>query len=133
MSMIVLPSPTSNSLTTQQPQRMSFYDFSPHRPTPTHFLPRLLLPTVRNPRSHHYNAPPPPSPTSPYKSPKLRSSSSRSSRTRFASPQLPPDLHSPSVTVGQIWLGKNANFEIVQDQLELGGFQLFAVEKWCVV
>jgi hypothetical protein len=37
------------------------------------------------------------------------------------------------MTVGQIWLGKNANFEIVQEQLQLDGFQLFAVEKWYVL
>jgi hypothetical protein len=38
------------------------------------------------------------------------------------------------MTIGQVWLGKslNANFEIVHDQLELEGFQLFAVEKWSV-
>ena len=34
--------------------------------------------------------------------------------------------------IGQTWLGKSANFEIVHDQLELEGFQLFAVEKWSV-
>lgn len=37
------------------------------------------------------------------------------------------------MTIGQVWLGKNANFEIVYDQLELDGFQLFAVEKWSVL
>ena len=38
------------------------------------------------------------------------------------------------MAIGQVWLGKglSANFEIIHDQLELEGFQLFAVEKWSV-
>jgi hypothetical protein len=92
-------------------------------------LPRLLLPAVRTPRT----LPPPPPP--PSRSPKIKSSSSRSSRTRLVSPppQPPPDPREPYLTTGQVWLGKNANFEIVQDQLQLEGFQLFAVEKWFVL
>jgi hypothetical protein len=37
------------------------------------------------------------------------------------------------MTAGQVWLGKNVNFEMVHDQLQLEGFQLFAVEKWFVL
>jgi hypothetical protein len=37
------------------------------------------------------------------------------------------------MTVGQVWLGKDANFQVVQEQLQLDGFQLFAVEKWYVL
>jgi hypothetical protein len=82
---------------------------------------RLLLPTVRAPPSISHSL----------KSPKIKSSSSRSSRTRLVSP--PPEPPEPSLTTGQLWLGKNANFEIVQDHLQLDGFQLFAVEKWFVL
>ena len=120
---------------------MSFYDSSssvPHSPTPNpHRFPsltslpylRLLLPTVRNPRSNASSSPPPPAS---HKSPKSKSYSSRSGRSRRASPQRAPDLQDSSVPIGQTWLGKSANFEIVHDQLELEGFQLFAVEKWSV-
>jgi hypothetical protein len=37
------------------------------------------------------------------------------------------------MTVGQFWLGMDANFQVVQEQLQLDGFQLFAVEKWYVL
>jgi len=87
---------------------------------------RLLLPTVRTPRTLSLPPPPP-------KSPKIKSSASRSSRTRLVLPQPPQDPQDPSLTTGQLWLGKNSNFEIVQDQLQLEGFQLFAVEKWLVL
>jgi hypothetical protein len=126
---------------------MSFYDSSssvPHSPfsNPHRFpslasLPyRLLLPTVRNPRPNSsYLSSSPPPPVS-HKSPKIKSSSARSTRPRHASTSSQPtlDLHDSHVTIGQVWLGKtlNANFEIVHDQLELEGFQLFAVEKWSV-
>jgi hypothetical protein len=114
---------------------MSFYDSSssvPHSPLPIPH-PRLLLPTVRIPRSNTFHVPSSPPPLA-HKSPKIKSSSSRSSRTRLASPHSALDLQDSSMTIGQVWLGKslNANFEIVHDQLELEGFQLFAVEKWSV-
>ena len=102
----LIVSPTSST--------MSFFDSSS----------RLLLPTVRGPRSLNH-------PPLSHRSPKIKSSSSRSSRTRLVSP--PPDPPDTYVTTGQLWLGKNANFEIVQDQLQLDGFQLFAVEKWFVL
>lgn len=102
----LIVSPTSST--------MSFFDSSS----------RLLLPTVRGPRAHSQ-------PPLSHRSPKIKSSSSRSSRTRLVSP--PPEHPEPSLTTGQLWLGKNANFEIVHDQLQLDGFQLFAVEKWFVL
>jgi hypothetical protein len=102
---------------------MSFYDSS----SSVQSLPRLLLPTVRNPRLN-----PPTSPPSVHKSPKIKSPPSRSSRSRLASPQLTLDPRDSLITIGQLWLGKDADFEIVHDQLELDGFQLFAVEKWFV-
>ncbi|KAI9512172.1 hypothetical protein F5148DRAFT_1008388 [Russula earlei] len=108
----------------------SFYDSSSSVPlSPSPLSPRLLLPTVRNPRSI---LPSVPSPPLPYKSPKIRSAAYRSTRSRLASPPIPSDPRDPSATIGQLWLGldKDANFEIVHDQLELDGFQLFAVEKW---
>lgn len=125
----------------------SFYDSSssvPHSPVPLIHpqrfpslsslpYPRLLLPTVRYPRSNVYHLPSSPPLPVPHKSPKIKSSSSRSSRSRITSPQPTPDLQDASITIGQLWLGKSANFEIIHDQLELEGFQLFAVEKWSVL
>lgn len=29
------------------------------------------------------------------------------------------------------WLGKACKFEIVQEHLQIEGYQMYAVEKWC--
>ena len=48
-----------------------------------------------------------------------------------ASLQPSPDLSAgPSVSVD--WIGSGARFEVVEEQLELEGYQIYAVEKWCV-
>lgn len=86
---------------------------------------RLLMPTVRPPRStsspripHHK--------TSPSKS-RSRAGSvsthlSSSERTERAPTPNAPD-----------WIGGGCRFEVVEDQIELEGYQIYAVEKWCVI
>ncbi|KAI0068856.1 hypothetical protein BV25DRAFT_1792230 [Artomyces pyxidatus] len=68
---------------------------------------RLLMPTVR--------APAPPSIP---KSPKIKPTTSTARREH---------------DVGAEWFGKaGVRFEVVQEQLEIEGYQIYAVEKWCV-
>ncbi|KAI0269158.1 hypothetical protein BC834DRAFT_967810 [Gloeopeniophorella convolvens] len=113
--------PVPQSLRTPSTSAHTSHVLSPHPP-----YPRLLLPTVRNPRIHIYNAS---SPNPSHKSPKIKSTPSKTSRSHLTSSSSLPDSPA-SVTIGQAWIGKNANFDIVQEQLELEGYQLFAVEKW---
>lgn len=86
---------------------------------------RLLLPTVR-PTRH------PTAPASPKLLP-LKSSPSRLSRSRASSvsPQV-GIVNDPSVSLptNYDWIGGGCRFEIVEDQFELAGYQLYAVEKW---
>lgn len=41
----------------------------------------------------------------------------------------PPDA---DIAIGLRWLGKPLRFEIVQEKLQISGYQMYAVEKWCV-
>lgn len=87
---------------------------------------RLLMPTVR------------PTRPSPYPSPLSRLSSSKSSPAKMSrsragsiaqSLQPSPDPSAcPQVTVD--WVGGGCRFEVVEDSVELEGYQLYAVEKW---
>ena len=87
---------------------------------------RLLMPTVR------------PTSPSPHASPCGRLASSKSSpvkigRSRAGSvaqtPQPSPDPSaSPQVTVD--WVGGGCRFQVVEETVELEGYQLYAVEKW---
>ncbi|PSR72914.1 hypothetical protein PHLCEN_2v11217 [Hermanssonia centrifuga] len=89
---------------------------------------RLLMPTVRPPRPT----------TSSVTSPVSRLSSTRSSPAKLsrsragslaASLQPSPDLNAaPTVTID--WIGGGCQFEIVEEQIELEGYQIYAVEKW---
>ncbi|TFK55736.1 hypothetical protein OE88DRAFT_1652183 [Heliocybe sulcata] len=96
---------------------------------------RLLLPTVRTPKalptpashsgdSHSSNA----SPRS-----RHRHSGSKLIRSRSGSTSLAPsEPSSVADSVGEIWLGSKSKFHILQEQLEIEGYQLYAVEKWIV-
>ena len=84
----------------------------------------LLMPTVRHPRPDLRLA----SPTSSPRSPRTKHISSKRLR---ALAELPDSLASPSKDIGHLWFARSARFDVVQDQLELEGYQLYAVEKWC--
>ncbi|KAI0081792.1 hypothetical protein K474DRAFT_1656176 [Panus rudis PR-1116 ss-1] len=101
-------SPQGSSLSVQQPRR-------------------LLMPTVRATRHHGVAV-----------SPKVSSSKSspaklgRSRASSIAhSVQSSPDICSGSSPYYD-WIGGGCKFEVVEDQLELEGFQIYAVEKWIV-
>jgi len=34
--------------------------------------------------------------------------------------------------VGERWIGRKSRFEIIEDRVELKGYQMYAVEKWSV-
>ncbi|EGO27567.1 hypothetical protein SERLADRAFT_435344 [Serpula lacrymans var. lacrymans S7.9] len=96
---------------------------------------RLLIPTVRSPV-----APSPPSPSSPSsttRSPRLKPTSAKLIRSRSGSASLqsspdPAVISQPPPNVAAVWIGKPFRFDIVQDTLELEGYQMYAVEKWVV-
>jgi hypothetical protein len=79
----------------------------------------LLLPTVRRPRA----PPTPPTPAPPRPARHLRKSVSTPAAFE---PEPAPRAD------GAHWLAPPRRFEIVREQLVLRGFQLYAVEKWCV-
>lgn len=85
---------------------------------------RLLIPSVRRPNDGN--------------SPKLASkSASRVARTTSGSPSHhsspdPGATQRPLTSVGKEWIGVGCKFEILAE-LELEGYQIYAVEKWCVV
>jgi hypothetical protein len=84
---------------------------------------RLLMPMVR---PVHASNPSPP--------PKLqRFSPVKHSRSRAGSlaqtmPPSPDPNSSPPTSVD--WIGSGCRFEVVEEQLELSGYQMYAVEKW---
>ena len=84
---------------------------------------RLLMPTVRQAR---------PSPT--FIIPKsTRFSPSKHSRSRAGSlvhtaPPSPDPNASPAPLVD--WIGGGLRFEVVEEQIEMSGYQIYAVEKW---
>ncbi|EKM59053.1 uncharacterized protein PHACADRAFT_25180 [Phanerochaete carnosa HHB-10118-sp] len=88
---------------------------------------RLLMPTVRPPKQL------------PHTSPSFRISSSKSSPAKIArsragsmaqSLQTSPDPSaSPQINVTVDWIGGGCRFEVVEDFVEIEGYQLYAVEK----
>ena len=110
-------------------------------PSPSFFASparKLLMPTVRPPRPtppSASNSPVGPSPLSP-KSPRPRpAAATKLMRARSASVNTPP-LPAPALPpppprdAGKDWLGRRCRFDVVQDLLELEGYQIYAVEKW---
>ncbi|KAI9063225.1 hypothetical protein FKP32DRAFT_1592689 [Trametes sanguinea] len=83
---------------------------------------RLLLPTVRPVR---------PQTTSPRFSAKNASKPARS-RAGSVSANVSPDPPERIPSNAATWLPGGEKFEIVEEQLELEGFQIYAVEKWVV-
>ncbi|CDO75604.1 hypothetical protein BN946_scf184858.g44 [Trametes cinnabarina] len=82
---------------------------------------RLLLPTVRPVR---------PQTVSPRFSGKSTSKPVRS-RTGSVSANASPDPQERPTYNAASWFPGGEKFEIVEEQLELEGFQIYAVEKWC--
>jgi hypothetical protein len=84
---------------------------------------RLLIPTVRRPTDGN--------------SPRLASKpASRVARSTSGSPSHhsspdPGATQRPLTSVGKEWFGVDCRFEILEE-LELEGYQIYAVEKWCV-
>ncbi|KAA1466389.1 hypothetical protein DENSPDRAFT_831206 [Dentipellis sp. KUC8613] len=106
------------------------YNGTPFLTIPSSGAPlRLLMPTVRLPRSPSST---PGSPVSPPKSPKIKQPATKLMRSRSASTSthVSPEIPCTPKSVGLQWFGKTCKFEIVQDQLEVEGYQLYAVEKW---
>jgi hypothetical protein len=108
----------------------------------------LLMPTVRlaflppTPQSQIPDASPPQQPLAAHRSPRLKPTTAKLIRSRsgsasasdpvFADANVPP-LPVPSLgDVGLEWIGIPCKFEVVQEQLEIEGYQMYAVEKWCV-
>lgn len=81
---------------------------------------RLLLPTVRATR---------PPVTSPRISSKAYTKAGRS-RAGSLSVNVSPEPQERTPSGASSWLPGGDGFEIVEEQLELEGFQIFAVEKW---
>jgi hypothetical protein len=117
--------------------------------------PRLLMPTVRPPRHPQppYTFPSPAQP--PPRSPRLKPTTNILIRSRSGSAShVASDVNlsttntSPALSfaaiggpnggaggggeVGMEWLGKPCRFEFVQESLQIEGYQMYAVEKWCV-
>jgi hypothetical protein len=42
-----------------------------------------------------------------------------------------PLLHSPEET-GSVWLGVPLKFDVLEEEVEIEGYQMYAVEKWYV-
>ncbi len=84
---------------------------------------RLLMPTVRSPR---------PSGISPRLPPSTKSSPSKLGRSRAGSISVNVSLDGGERTAvgASDWLDGGERFEVVEEQLELEGFQIYAVEKW---
>ena len=85
---------------------------------------RLLIPTVR--RSGDANSP---KPSSRPVSRVMRSTSGSTSHHSSPDPGATPR---PLTWAGKEWIGVDCKFEIVEE-FELEGYQIYAVEKWCVV
>ncbi|KAH9938141.1 uncharacterized protein B0H18DRAFT_1099992 [Fomitopsis serialis] len=87
---------------------------------------RLLMPTVRSAK---------PTMGSP-KIPPYKASPSKMSRSRAGSvsnPSFLSDQSDKSATAAMPdWIGGGRRFEIVEEQIELAGYQIYAVEKWVV-
>ena len=86
---------------------------------------KLLMPTVRQARAYPAG--------SPSRIPSAKSSPAKTSRSRgdsvAASLQPSPDLSAIQL-VSDDWIGGNCRFEVAEEQIELEGYQIYAVEKW---
>jgi hypothetical protein len=94
-------------------------------------LPRkvLLMPTVRRPRVSVAPAHVPrPARFRHHASPKM----SRTKQMSLPSVVLEPEALGNPLDASH-WFNTPRKFEVVTEHLELSGFQLYAVEKWCVV
>lgn len=86
---------------------------------------KLLLPTVRPTRLSN------PSPAFKVSSAKLSPAKPSRSRAGSQGPSLQPSPDPSFLATASVdWIGGGRRFEVVEDQLELAGFQLYAVEKW---
>ncbi|EPT03801.1 hypothetical protein FOMPIDRAFT_1028638 [Fomitopsis schrenkii] len=87
---------------------------------------RLLMPTVR-PTKQTMGSP---------KIPHSKASPSKMTRSRAGSgsnPSFLSDLSDKSTSISvPDWVGGGRKFEIVEEQIELTGYQIYAVEKWVV-
>lgn len=85
---------------------------------------RLLIPTVRRPSDGN-------SPRFASKSASRVTRSTSCSPSHHSSPD-PGATQRPLSSVGKEWIGVGCRFEILEE-LELEGYQIYAVEKWCAV
>ncbi|KAI0053522.1 hypothetical protein FA95DRAFT_1600673 [Auriscalpium vulgare] len=97
---------------------------------PSSFHKRLLMPTVRPPRSPSRSTPA--SPVLTAKSPRIKPTTSKRIRSRSASSSTASPDFSAAKDLTLEWFGRASKFDIVHDTLELEGFQIYAVEKWYV-
>lgn len=106
---------------------------NPPLPPPQLAPMRLLMPTVRVPCVPHTPSPIPPSTQAP-RSPRMRPTTNKLVRGRSASINEPlPTLATLAPSPGDLgmeWIGTACKFEIVQEQLQIEGYQMYAVEKW---
>ncbi|KAI0765510.1 hypothetical protein BC629DRAFT_1596637 [Irpex lacteus] len=86
---------------------------------------RLLMPTTRETRPSHTFILPKSSKFSPSKH-----SRSRAGSLVHTVPPSPDPNASPPTSVD--WVGGGCRFEVVEEQIELWGYQIYAVEKWVV-
>lgn len=108
------PHSRSNGLTSQSPATVAA----------RHAF-RLLMPTVRPTRPLNTS---PASRTSSAKLSPAKHSRSRAGSLAPSSQPSPDPSFLASVSID--WIGDGRRFEVVEDQLEVEGFQLYAVEKW---
>ncbi|THH06359.1 hypothetical protein EW146_g9636, partial [Bondarzewia mesenterica] len=67
----------------------------------------------------------------PQRSPRPKPATAKLIRSRSTSVSLsPPEPSQQSVDVGLEWFGLSCRFEIAQEQIEIEGYQIYAVEKW---
>ena len=83
---------------------------------------RLLMPTVRSPRPSGISPRPPSAKPSPSKLGRSRAGS--------LSVNVSIDGFERSAPGASDWLVGGEKFEVVEEQLEVEGFQIYAVEKW---
>ncbi|KAI0695729.1 hypothetical protein BC835DRAFT_1272898 [Cytidiella melzeri] len=86
---------------------------------------KLLMPTVRPARLSNAFSLPRTTKSSPAKHSRPRAGS----LAQTASPS--PDFSSSSAPLVD-WIGGECRFEVVEEQIELSGYQIYAVEKWVV-
>jgi hypothetical protein len=102
-------------------------------PSPSSNALRLLMPTVRSPSLHH-NQQQPTSPQTAPRSPRLKPTTTKLIRSRSGSASFSaePAVAPPQCDVGSEWIGLPGKFQVVQEELQIQGYQMYAVEKWCV-